>query len=132
MFGEAPCANHVTTDTKVELATVSTGLLFLISFCAGPSPSLPIGPPVSFLDSPIHPDVYVQTNGHLIPDEVVSRIDEITAAQEDGAKLADHLCEDAAQVFIDVVYEVRPHTLLLLGHPPVLFLKFTPPGFRSF
>ena len=127
--------NHVTTGARTESVAVShqvSRLLFLVSFCVGPSPLLPIGPPISFLDSAIHPNVYVQTNGHLIPDEVVSRIEEITAAQEDGAKLADHLSEDAVQVCIDIVYEVCPHTLLLLGCPPVLFLKFPPPGFRSF
>ena len=68
---------------------------------------------VSFPDSPAYPDALVRTNERLIPNEVISRIEEITAIYGDGAKLADHLHEDAAQSFVDAVYEVHPHFLSL-------------------
>ena len=72
----------------------------------------------------------------MIPNEVISQIEEITA-REDGAKLADHLPEDVAQSFVDVVHEVRPDGPSLPGHSvlslvaPVLFLKSRLLGFRS-
>ena len=77
-------------------------------------PSHPVRSSVSFPDLPVYPNTHVRTNECLIPDEIISRIEEITV-QEGGAKFADHLTEDAAQFFVDVVHEVRPHVLSLPG-----------------
>lgn len=73
-------------------------------------PSLPVQPPVPPPNAPIHPDIHLLTHGCLIPDRVISLIEEIaTDRDRDGTELTDHLL---TQVFADVVHvhEVRPHT----------------------
>lgn len=78
-----------------------------------PLPS-PARPSLSLLDFPTHPDTHERTNGRSIPDEVISRIEQI-AADKDGTKFINHLSEDAAQFIVDVVHEVRPHASSLPG-----------------
>ena len=75
-----------------------------------PPRHFPVWPPILSPGLPIYPDICVETSGPLIPDEVISRIEEIATHESDGSGLTDHLPEEAAQFFVDVVYEVRLHS----------------------
>ena len=93
-----------------------------------PHPHSPIRPSVSFPDPPVYPDVHVRTNERLIPNEVIARIEEITA-QEDGARLTDRLPKDAAQLFVDVVHEVRSRAPLLPERSVLLLYPLSTPSY---
>ena len=86
---------------QVDAGTSSLSLDGSIDHYPSPSASSP--------DSPTYPGIYVPTPGCLIPDQVISRIEEIVA-DEDGTNLTDHYSRDATQLFADAVHEVCLHT----------------------
>ena len=60
---------------------------------------------------------------HLIPDEVISRIEAIIT-NEDETRLTDYLRGDAAQSFVDSIQEVRFHIPSLLKRGLIIFTLF--------
>ena len=82
-----------------------------------PWTSLTAQPPVSSPDLLIHPEVHVPTHGCLNRDRVVSQIEDMAMDRgRDGAESSDHLPRDTAQVFVDVIDEVRPYAPSLPRH----------------